>query len=168
MSSRNTNRYWHEGLITAVAFGGFLIILGSIFGLTPDMPQKTGAFFSDLVLNTFPFGSGTLALPAPANPTAHLDFFGAVFNFMVGIGILQVVILALRLWARSRIGRIAETVGNLVFWLGGAVMANVFLLSGTVNGWFQFWATLIILAGASLIAQFIVRLAKRQIQPKTG
>jgi len=42
------------------------------------------------------------------------------------VGILQLMILALRAVVRSRIGRIAETVGNLVFWLGAAYIVTVF------------------------------------------
>ncbi len=161
--SENTHRDsgWHEGLISALAFGGFLIILGVAFGLTPGIPQKIGEFFSDLTGATYPVGNGNIVLPAPANPAQHLAFFGAVFNFMVGIGILQIAILALRIWVHSPIKRIAETMGNLVFWLGSAVLANVFLLAGTLAGWFQFWPLLIMLAGVSLIARFLVYLAKR-------
>jgi hypothetical protein len=82
-------------------------------------------------------------------------------NFLIGVGVLQIVILALRLVVKSPIRRIAETVGNLVFWLGAAFIANVFLLNGTLNGWFQFWSALIVLIGVSLIARFLVYLAKR-------
>ncbi len=82
-------------------------------------------------------------------------------NFILGIGILQIVILPLRLIVRSPFKRIAETVGNMVFWLGGAVVANVFLLAGTLTGWFQFWATLIILVGVSMIVRFGILFARR-------
>jgi hypothetical protein len=164
--NRNAARYWfpHEGLITALAIGGFLIILGLVFALTPDIPHQTNAFFSDLTTVTFPFGSAesTVSLLAPAHPAEHQAFYTAVMNFLLGVGILQIVILALRLYVKSRIRRIAETIGNLVFWLGAAVMANVFLLAGTQSGWFQFWSALIIFVGASLIARFFVHLAGRQ------
>lgn len=148
---------WLEGLITAVAFGGFLIILAVAFGLAPGVPGKIIDFFGDLTGQTFPVINGQMVLPAPAHPGAHFEVFSAVFNFMLGIGILEVVIFAMRLYAHSKIGKIAETLGNMIFWIGGAVMANVFLLAGTVNGWFTFWPTLIILAGVSLIAQAFVR-----------
>jgi len=82
-------------------------------------------------------------------------------DFILGVGILQIVILPIRLWIKSSIRRIAETVGNLVFWVGGAVVANVFLLTGTLTGWFQFWAWLILLMGISLIARFIVHFINR-------
>ncbi len=41
-----------EGLITALTIGGFLIILGATFGLTPEIPGKTIVFFSDIT--TYP------------------------------------------------------------------------------------------------------------------
>jgi len=151
---------WHEGLITALAVGGFFIILGAVFGLTPGIPQKTIDFFSDFTAQSYPFSGGTLVLPAPAHPAAHLDFYGAVINFMIGIAVLQVIILALRLWAHSRLGRIAETVGNLTFWAAGAFVANMYLLAGTLSGWFTFWAALIIIIGVSIVVRVIIRFSR--------
>lgn len=150
---------WLEGLITAVAVGGFLIILGAVFGLTPGIPQKTVDFFSDFIGQFYPLGDGTLVLPAPAHPAAHIEFFTAIVYFMVGIGVLQVAILGLRLFAHSPMRRIAETVGNMIFWFFGAAAAYVFLLSGTLSGWFQFWAALIIIIGISLVVRGIINFA---------
>jgi len=161
--SRNAskNRYLYEGLITALAVGGVFIILGLVIALTPDIVSKSNAFFKDLTNVTYPLGSSTLNLPAPANPSEHIGFFTAIMNFILGVGVLQIAILALRLGVHSTLRRIGETVGNLVFWLGAAVAANVFLLAGTRTGWFQFWSTLIILIGVSLIARFFVYITQR-------
>jgi hypothetical protein len=158
-----TNRSPHEGLITALAIGGFFIILGSVFAFTPGIVNNTNAFFSDLTTVTFPFGSpgSTVSLLGPAHPADHQNFYAAVMNFLIGVGVLQIVILALRLEVHSRIRRIAQSVGDLIFWLGAAVVANVFLLAGTQSGWFQFWSLLIVIVGLSLIARFFVYLAKR-------
>jgi hypothetical protein len=157
------NRSPQEGLITALAIGGFFIILGSVFAFSPSIVSNTNAFFSDLTTVTFPFGNpgSTMSLLAPGHPAEHQVFYTAVMNFLIGVGVLQIVILALRLVVKSPIRRIAETVGNLVFWLGAAVIANVFLLAGTLNGWFQFWSALIVLIGVSLVVRFLVYLAKR-------
>ncbi|MCW4000259.1 MAG: hypothetical protein NWE93_08460 [Candidatus Bathyarchaeota archaeon] len=152
---------WHEGLISALAFGGFLIILGVVFGLTPGISGQTIDFFTDITAVSYPAINGNIILPAPADPSAHLGFYVAVLSFFVGIAVLQVVILALRLWYHSRLGRIAETVGNLVFWAGGAVAAYVFLLAGTLTGWFTFWAMLLIIVGISLIVRGLIIFAKR-------
>jgi hypothetical protein len=85
----------------------------------------------------------------------------SVMNFLIGIGVLQIVILVLRLGLHSRISRIAQSVGDLIFWLGAAIVANVFLLTGTYNGWFHFWSSLLVLIGLSLIARFFVYWAAR-------
>lgn len=159
--SSHRERALHEGLITALAFGGFFIIVGVIFGLTPGITGAIGDFFRDITGVTYPAINGSIVLLAPANPAAHLDLYNAVFNFMLAVGVLQIVILAARLWVHSPTRKIAQTVGNAVFWIGGAVVANVYLLAGTLTGWFTFWPALIILAGASLIAQFFVYLATR-------
>ena len=148
-----------EPLITAFAIASVFIILGFIIAFTPDISKITNAFFNDLTTVTYPSGSSsTLNLIAPAHPSQHIAFFRAVMEFFLAVGILQIVFLALRLLIRSPIRRISETLGNLVFWLGGAIVANVFLLAATLNGWFQFWAGLILVLGISLIARFSVYL----------
>ena len=152
-------RLLSEFLITVFAVSGFFIILGLVIALTPDISQITNAFFSDITTVTYHLGSsGTVNLFAPAHPSQHIAFFRAVMEFLLAVGILQIIFLALRLWFRSPIRRITETLGNLVFWLGGAVVANVFLLTGTRNGWFQFWAGLLLVLGISMIARFAVYL----------
>jgi hypothetical protein len=86
----------------------------------------------------------------------------ALLQFDVAFGILQVFVLALRLWTRSTIRRISETLGNAVFWLGAAVLVNTFLLAGTLSGWFQYWAALIIVVGVSLVTRGLVYFAKKR------
>jgi hypothetical protein len=162
MTGAAKDRYLHEGLITALAVGGFLIILGAAFALTPGIYQATNNFFSDLTLVNYHSGSaGTANLLAPAHPADHTAFYDAVVNFFIGIGVLEIIILALRIAFHSRVRRIAQTVGDLVFWLGAAFVGYIFLLAGTLTGWWQFWSSIIILIGASLIARFFVYLTAR-------
>jgi hypothetical protein len=150
-----------ESIITAVAWGGFFIAVGVVFGLTPGIGAAISDFFGDLTGITYPALYGSVVIPAPANPAAHQALYEAVFNFMVAIAVLQGVILAARLVVHSPIKRIAETVGNLIWWVGGSIVAYVYLLAGTLSGWFTFWPALIILAGVSLIVQGVIRLAYR-------
>jgi hypothetical protein len=150
------SRYIYEGLITALAVGGFFIILGLVIVTTPFIVQKIDAFFADISWISYPFGSSAIMVPAPANPGTHIDLFNAFMGFILAIAILQLVILSIRLIVRSPLRRIAETMGNLIFWVGSAVVANIFLLAGTLTGWFQFWSWLIVLAGLGLIARFCV------------
>ncbi len=161
-ASANQRGHW-EGLITAVAFGAFLIIVGLIFTLTPNLPQLITTFFNDITTRSVPFGSSTstINLPAPASPAAHSALYNAVMQFDIAIGSLQLIILALRLRVNSWRRRVAETVGNLVFWFGAAVLVNAFLLTGTLNGWFEYWGSLIVVVGISLVVRVIVHLVRR-------
>jgi hypothetical protein len=155
-----------EALITALAVGGVFIILGLVVALTPNILNEANAFTKDITNVFYPFGSGTASLFAPAHPAAHAGLFTAVMYFFLGVGILQIIILPLRIWVKSPTRRIAETVGNLIFWLGGAAVVNVFLLAGTLTGWFQFWIGLVFLVGLSLIARFIVHFSRRPSKSK--
>jgi hypothetical protein len=163
-SDRFRERRHEDGFITALAFGGFLIILGSVFALNPGLWQKATDFLNGITTATFSFGgaNSNIALPAPLNPEDHIGLYNALIQFDVAFGVFQLLILALRVRVHSRINRIAETLGNAVFWLGAAVLVNIFLLTGTFSGWFEYWAALIALVGISLIARAIVHFAKRK------
>ena len=162
MSQTPRNRSVYEGLITALAVGGFFIIVGFVIVSTPNIINETFDFFSDITMRQI--GGSTLFLPAPAHPAQHITVFTVLMNLFLGVGVLQIVILMLRFAFRSPLKRVSETVGNLVFWLGGSAVGNVFLLTGTLNGWFQFWSALIMLAGVSLVARFLIDLATRTRQ----
>lgn len=156
------NRYsYNEGLITALSVGGFFIILGIVFGLTPGTWYAVSAFLSDLKVVHISTNSGlaSLNLPAPVHTDAHGDFYSAVFAFCVGIGVLNLVVLALRLIFRSPIRRISNSVGDVIFWFGAAASVSIFLMAGTLTGWYQFWAVLLLIIGVSLIVRGIIHLA---------
>jgi len=158
-------RSLHEGLITALSIGGFFIILGFVFAFTPGIANQTSDFFNDLTAVSYNLSDSSTITPiAPAHPANHQGFYLAMINFFIGISVLQIAILTLRLVVHSRVRRIAESVGDLIFWPGAAIITNVFLLAGTLNGWFQFWASLLVLIGLSLIARFFVYLISRSIR----
>lgn len=153
----------HESLITAVAVGGLLIVVGTVFALNPNILQGISDFFSNITFEAFPPNSATssIILPALANPSAHLDLYTALIQFDIGIGILQIIILALRIVFRSNTNKLSETVGDLIFWFGAAYLVSIFLQAGTLVGWFTYWATLIVLTGITMIVRAIVHFAKR-------
>ncbi len=167
MNQNRTDRVYerhHDGLITALAFGGFLVIIGLVFALNPNLWNQITTFLNSITDKTVPFqgsSSSNIVLPAPENPAAHNALYSAIMQFDIGFGILQVIILALRLNRHSRLGRIAETVGNMVFWFGAAALVNIFLLTGTLSGWFEYWAALIVVVGVSVVARAIVYFTKR-------
>jgi len=152
-----------EGLLTALGFGGFLIIVGLVFALTPNLWQRVMDFFHDISTVTFPLGSSTsnIVLPAPQHSGNHDVLYTALLQFDVALGILQVIILGLRVWIHSTTRKIADTIGDAIFWLGSAALVNAFLLTGTHSSWFEYWATLIILVGVSFVARAIVYFVRR-------
>jgi len=163
LGDRGDSRWEREGLVTAVSVGGFLITIGVIFAINPDLLQKISSFFNDLSVQKLPFsgGLGNLYLPAPLDPSAHSALYTAVMQFDIGIAILQVLTFALRLVFHSRINRVAESVGNLIFWGGAAFLVNAFLQTGTLKGWFEYWAALIVLIGVSLVLRAFVHFVRR-------
>ena len=152
------SRGFAEGLIAAVSIGGFLVLVGIIFAINQNLPQKIVDFFNDFTTVQVP--NTTVNLPAPFTPAAHTLVYSATFQFALGAAILQILILALRLGIGSRIRRTAGTVGSLIFWFGAAyLLNNLAQMSSTLTqsqqltSWFQFWSAIIILAGVSLIVR---------------
>jgi hypothetical protein len=158
-------RYGHgDGFVSAVAFGGFLIIIGLIFALNASLWGSVLDFFRDINSRSVPFsGYSNVVLPAPSHPADHLMMYGALLQFDVAFGVLQLIILAIRLRVGSRTRRVAETLGHAVFWLGAAGAVYVFLLNGTLEGWFEYWAALLIIMGISFIVRAIVHFSRRSV-----
>jgi hypothetical protein len=166
---KNKSFSLHEGLITAIAIGGFLILIGLVFSLNPNLTDRISDFFSNITSTAYPIDSSTstIYLPAPTYPATHSALYSAILQFDLGFGILQIIILAVRLFYRSQTDKIAETVGNMIFWFGGAVLVSTILQVGTLQSWFEYWGALIIIVGISFIARAAVKFAKRKNSPNT-
>ena len=151
---------YHEGILSAVSVGAVFILIGLIFVATPGLWEKIVSFFNDFTTTQVP-GMG-ISLPAPAVPAAHAQLYVAVSQFSVGLVILEILLVAMRLIARSPTRRLAQEVGNLVFWLGAAYLISTLLNNTTtLSIWFGFWAGILVVLGLSLIARALVLLAKR-------
>ena len=151
-----------ESILNAISVGTVFILLGVVYvlALPTSLWDRVVGFFGSFATSHFPGTS--ISLPAPVNPANHVVFYNALFQFCLGIGLLQILVLALRLMWRSPVGRIAETSGNLVFWLGASFMVATFLnVSTTTRLWFAFWGALLLVIGFSLLARAAVILLKR-------
>ena len=151
-----------EGIYSAISIGAVLILIGIVYALAQpsSLWDSIITFFSNLTTRSVP-GTG-ISLPAPANPAAHAVLYTAAFQFCIGLGILQVILLVLRLAGRSSIGKTAETVGTLVYWFGAAYLITIYLSDApNITQWFMFWAGILIMLGFSLIARALVLLIKR-------
>ena len=152
-----------ESLISAMSVGAVFILIGVVFVLAQpsSLWDSIVTFFSSFTLRSVPHTG--ISLPAPANTAAHAVLYTAAFQFCIGLGILQIILLALRLMMQSPIGKTAETVGTLVYWFGAAYLITVYLNDApNITQWFMFWAGILIMLGLSLIARAFVLLAKRR------
>jgi hypothetical protein len=152
-----------ESLFTALYVGAVLIIIALIYSihLNDDLLNSAVNFFTSLTLSSVP--ATGIALPAPANPAAYITLYNVAFQFSLAIGILEILILALRVVLLSSVSRKAETIENIVFWLGTSYLVTTYLVNMTIpSEWFVFWAGLISIFGLALVARSFVLLAKRQ------
>jgi len=151
-----------EGLISAISAGVFFILVGAIFLTTPNLFDRIIAFFRDFDLVRVP-NLGNVYLPAPLFPRDHLVVYTAVEQFSYAWGLFQLVILALRFLVRSPVNKDAETVSNIVFWLGTGFLVRSLLIETVrlshitgITRYYVFWAAIIMLLGVSLIIRAIV------------
>ena len=162
-SSAHTRPYKvGEGIFSAISVGTVFILIGIIYvaALPTSLWLKIVAFFGSF--NVLQVPNTGIYLPAPAVPAAHTVLYNAVFQFCLGLSILQVILLALRLAWHSPIGKTAETVGHLVFWLGASYLIIMLLNDATtLETWFVFWAAILVVLGVSLIARGLVLFARR-------
>jgi len=151
-----------ESILNAISVGTVFILLGVIYvlALPTSLWDRVVGFFGSFTTRPFP-GTG-FSLPVPVNPSGHAFFYNAVFQFALGIGLLQILVLALRFIWRSPVSRVAETTGNLVLWLGTSFIVATFLnASTTTSMWFAFWGAFLLIIGFSLLARAAIILLKR-------
>jgi hypothetical protein len=149
-----------ESLVTYVYVGAIFIILALIFVLNTGISGRIVNFFSSLTLAQVP---GTnIALPAPSIPADHIRLYDIAFQFAISVGILELVTLMVRILLHSSIARKAETIQNLVFWLGTSFLIVAYLVNITLQTeWFVFWAGVILIGGLSLVTRALIILLTR-------
>jgi hypothetical protein len=150
-----------ESLVTYVYVGAIFIILALIFILNTGISGRIVNLFSSLTLAQVP---GTnIALPTPSTTAAHTQLYHIAFQFTISLGVLEIITLMVRILLHSPIARKAETIQNLVFWLGTSFLIITYLVNIKLQTeWFVFWAGIILIGGLSLVTRaLIILLAKR-------
>jgi hypothetical protein len=161
-----------EGLISAVSVGFFFLLIGAMFVVTPSLFDKVQAFFNNFTTTEAIPHLPNVFVPVPANPATHTVVYTAVWQFSVVWTIFQIIILAFRFVVGSPIRKKAETVGNLVFWVGAAYLISTLLTSALLTGpralenWFVFWAAIIMLIGLSIIVRAIILATRLAVFPR--
>ncbi len=144
-----------EGVFGAISAGVFLLLIGGVIVATPNLIDAISDFSLDfrnveIAPNFF--------LPAPR--LNHLRVYTAVEQFCLAYGFFQVIILVLRLGARSLMEGITRNIQSIVFWLGAGLITSRLLIEPTgltiSERWFVFWSAIIMLAGLSLVIRGII------------
>ena len=165
--SRGHVRGLHEGLLSAVSVGFFLVLVGALFIATPDLLHDVVTFFSHF--NVYTVNATNVQIPAPENLGAYVDVYLAAREFSLVWGVFLIAMLGTRFLVGSPLRRKAENVGGIVFWLGATYLIETFLVvpaqTGVIDvtGWFEFWALIVALIGVSLIARAILVATVRAI-----
>jgi hypothetical protein len=132
-----------------VSFGFFLVLVGVIFVITPNLGDEIVAFFKDFELvEVYP----NVFFPAPT--PNHEVFYTAVAEFCIGYGLFQIAILILRVYLGDYLKKKAGTLSGAVFWLGAGYLL-IILSAGNIE-WFAFLSWLIIFVGLSLVVRSLV------------
>ena len=153
-----------EALITAVYLGFIFILLAVIYFI--NLPHSVWVgfvnFISSFIMAQVP--KTGISFPAPRYPpvASYATFYTAVFQFFLGLGILEIGILAIRIGLHSPLPRKAETIENMVFGFGTSYLVITYLINMTImSEWFVFLAGVILIAGLSLIARAFILIAGR-------
>lgn len=150
--SRYEKQHEKRDIVGLASFGFFLLLIGVIWIITPNISEQVVDFFGEFELReAFP----NVFLPAPES---HRPIVYTVFaRFCFVFGLFQIFILVLRLVFRDPVDRVAGTVSGIVFWLGAGFISN--MLSAKTIEWFGFLGWLIVLIGLSLVVRSLVVLS---------
>lgn len=144
-------------ILGIATFGLFLLLVGVIVAVTPDILDRAYDFFRDFRLREL---APNVYLPAPRSDDMIL--YTAVFQFCLAFAILQVPILGARFILKDSVDRKAGTVSSLFFWFGAAWITNL-LIAKDID-WFAFFGYLIALLGTSLIIKNAISLVAQALR----
>lgn len=155
----NSRRSWErsrDGIIGALSVGVFLILIGVLFIVTPNLYNSLVNFFRNFEVVQVRNISG-FYLPVPRDPAAHVIVYSAAAQFSSAWGIFLIGALIVRFFMHSPFYRKAQNISDIVFWLVASYLITQFLNDTTTRvDWFAFWASIIILIGVTLIIRAAV------------
>jgi hypothetical protein len=147
---RHERRHEEQDKLSLASLGFFLLLIGVIWVITPNLSQKVIDFFKDFELTEEIFPN--VLLPAPAHH--HPIVYTAVARFCFVFSLFQIAILVLRFFLREPLDRVAGTFSGIVFWLGVGFVSN--LLAAEAIEWFGFLGWFIVFIGLSLVVRSIL------------
>jgi len=149
LTALNERRLKGLDILGFASFGFFLVLIGVIFLITPNLGSEIVDFFTDFELvDVYP----NVFLPTPTS--SHPVFYTAVAQFCIVYGLFQIPILILRIYLGDSLKRKAGTLSGTVFWLGASYLLTI-LSAGNIE-WFPFLGGLVVFIGLSLVVRSLV------------
>lgn len=150
--TRRERRREKRDILGLASFGFFLLVIGVIWIITPNLSQEVVSFFED-------FKPGEEIFPNVFLPTPerhHAIVYTALARLFFVYGLFQIVVLVLRIFLREPLNRVAGTFSGIVFWLGAGFVSN--LLADEAVEWFGFLGWIIVFIGLSLVVRSVLML----------
>jgi len=135
-------------------FGFFLILVGTIWIITPNFTNEITYFFNDFSLKNV---TENIVFPAPEHN--HPNLYTAAMQFCFVFGAFQIAILALRFVFHEPLSKKADAIAGIVFCF--AVGFFLSMLANEIISWFGFIAGLIISVGLLIITSSIIKLLRK-------
>ncbi|MCQ5374608.1 MAG: hypothetical protein NO515_06295 [Candidatus Methanomethylicia archaeon] len=139
-----------------LSLGFFLILLGLMWMITPDIANHIRAFFSPEGWHLAEVSQNVFFLEPNRN---HPVLYNAASFFCLAFGAFQIIILGIRVALRDALDKIGGTLSGMVFWVGMGYFFG--MLANNAVGWFGLLAGFVIFVGISIILQSIFRLIRR-------
>ncbi|MEM3823582.1 MAG: hypothetical protein QXH87_01470 [Candidatus Bathyarchaeia archaeon] len=134
-----------------VSFGFFLILLGTLWIITPNLTEEVINFFKDFQLVRL---TEHIILPAPAQ--SHPVVYNAAFQFCLAFGVFQIIILILRFVFGSSLNKKADAFFGVSFWLSMSFFLQM-LINETI-GWLGLIGGLITSIGIAITLSSLLKL----------
>jgi len=147
-----------EQLLGWLSFGAFLVIVGAIFLITPNLTVKIEDFFRDFELEQI---RENFYFPTPQNP--HPTLYESLAIFCFAYGTYQFLLLILKFALKAEPTKKSETLTSIIFWPATGFVL-LMLKDGTIE-WLTFIATLVILAAIAIIIRSAAHIIFRKHSP---
>jgi len=134
-------------LVDLAGLGYFLVLIGALIILRPDLPSLIRDFIGDFQMQQV--WGGNVYLPIPRSN--HPALYGIAFDFCLYMLAFQVLGLLFRFVLNEPIDKKASSVSGVVFWGGFAWIISQ--LSAGFIGWLAFLGWFVVVAGTSIVVQ---------------
>jgi hypothetical protein len=123
----------------------FLVLAGAFLAAYP-LTDEIRAFIGDLKAAPL---FDWIYYPAPSSP--HPFLYLIVRNFAIAWSAWLALLMVVQLVSKDRTGRVAQTLGDCVFWVGAACLLEKIRIGEVAYG--SFLALLVVVAGLSMITR---------------